>query len=87
MTKERIATLEKMGFDFNPLESGLSQENRDMKTQQQWDAKFADLEEYKAKHGDCLVSCLAEETVSNRSASVGVCFMNITCHSSIRLSS
>jgi hypothetical protein len=65
MTEERIETLEKMGFDFTPLESGLSQKNRESKTQQQWDAKFADLERYKALHGDCLVSCLAEETVSS----------------------
>ncbi len=65
MTKERIDALEKMGFDFCPMESGLSQRNRQTKTQQQWDANFAELEKYKAKHGDCLVSCLAEETVSS----------------------
>ena len=64
MTQERVAILEKMGFDFTPLDSGLSQRNREVKTQEQWEAKFNDLLEYREKNGDCLVSCLAEETVS-----------------------
>ena len=71
MTQERVAVLEKMGFDFTPLDSGLSQRNREVKTQEQWEAKFNDLLEYREKNGDCLVSCLAEETVS---CSRNVCF-------------
>ena len=80
MTKERIDVLEKLGFDFTPLESGSCERNRDTKRQQQWDAQFANLEKYKAKHGDCLVSCLVEHTVSSGNG-LGGCFIEFICYS------
>ena len=61
MTKERMAELLALGFDFEPLKNGSSRANHDRRFQKQWDAQFEALEAYKAEHGDCLVSSMSKD--------------------------
>ena len=44
LSEERVGKLEALGFDWNPLGTQLT-----------WDERFAELVEYKNKHGDCSV--------------------------------
>merc|ERR1712224_42344 len=55
-----------MGFDFTPMDGGKAKGNHERRFQRQWDEQFANLQAYKAEHGDCLVP--AKEGVSNKLA-------------------
>eukprot|EP00584_Thalassiosira_punctigera_P017129 CAMPEP_0172568106 /NCGR_PEP_ID=MMETSP1067-20121228/118539_1 /TAXON_ID=265564 ORGANISM="Thalassiosira punctigera, Strain Tpunct2005C2" /NCGR_SAMPLE_ID=MMETSP1067 /ASSEMBLY_ACC=CAM_ASM_000444 /LENGTH=436 /DNA_ID=CAMNT_0013359623 /DNA_START=44 /DNA_END=1354 /DNA_ORIENTATION=+ len=58
LNADKISELRSMGFDFSPMTSGGSRENHERRFQKQWDEQFRELKKYKAKHGDCLVSCV-----------------------------
>jgi len=66
LTAPRIELLERMGFDFTPMDGGKAKGNHERRFQRQWDEQFANLQAYKAEHGDCLVP--AKEGVSNKLA-------------------
>lgn len=56
LTAEKITQLEKMGFDFTPMESGTALDNREKNFMKIWNEKFKELEKYKKERGNCLVS-------------------------------
>ena len=58
MTPERIEELEKLGFDFSPLESDEGSKNRSIRYESMWDDMFLKLEAYRAVTGNCLVSSM-----------------------------
>ena len=58
MTRERIEELEKLGFDFNPLESDEGTKSRLLRYKSKWDDMFLKLEAYRAVTGNCLVSSM-----------------------------
>ena len=66
LTTAKIAEMEALGFDFNPTASGKTASNHQVRFQAQWDEQYEKLKEYKAKHGDCLVSCVDKSEDSKK---------------------
>ena len=76
LTMAKISEMEKLGFDFEPTKTGGTRNNHDLRFQQQWEDNFDALKKYKAKHGDCLVSCV-DKNEDNKKVSVLVELVDI----------
>ena len=76
LTAAKIGEMEKLGFDFEPMKTGGTRNNHDLRFRTQWEDHFDALKKYKAKHGDCLVSCV-DKNEDNKKVSVLVELLDI----------